>query len=74
MELKVSKIKNFIFGKVLYDKNNENEYIQLLIEKYGDEFFEKVYIKFLNGLSIDSAFKELLEEQDKLKSIKIKNK
>lgn len=72
MRLRLSRFKNFIFGEVLHDKESENEYISLLFEKYGENFFKKVYLKHQQGLSIDQAFKEVLIEESKVKKIRVR--
>lgn len=72
MKLKWSKGKNFVFGKISYDKENTDEYIELLFEKFGKEFFEEVYLEYQKGTTIDVAFKEVLIKHNKLKPLNIK--
>lgn len=72
MKLKLSEGKNFVFGKISYDEENTDEYIELLFEKFGKEFFKEVYFKYQKGMTIDVAFKEVLIKHNKLKSLNIK--
>ncbi|MBT1279564.1 hypothetical protein VTU32_01360 [Thermoanaerobacter sp. CM-CNRG TB177] len=72
MKLKWSKGKNFVFGKISYDEENTDEYIELLFEKFGKEFFEEVYLEYQKGTTIDVAFKEVLIKHNKLKPLNIK--
>ncbi|MBE3592388.1 MAG: hypothetical protein IMW84_05885 [Thermoanaerobacter sp.] len=72
MKVKWSKGKNFVFGKISYDEENTDEYIELLFEKFGKEFFEKVYLEYQKGTTIDVAFKEMLIKHNKLKPLNIK--
>ncbi|HHW56377.1 MAG TPA: hypothetical protein GXX15_01650 [Clostridia bacterium] len=72
MRLKFSKIKNFVFGKILYDEENVNEYIDLLFEKYGEEFFKEMYLEYQKEKAIDVAFKDQLLKCQKLKPLNVK--
>ncbi|AIS52254.1 hypothetical protein TKV_c10800 [Thermoanaerobacter kivui] len=72
MKLKLSKIKNFVLGKISYDEEGINEYIQLLFEKFGEKFFEDLYKRYEEGEEIDKAFKNTLIEYGKIKPLKIK--
>jgi hypothetical protein len=72
MRLRLSRFKNFIFGEILHDKESENEYINLLFEKYGEDFFKEVYLKYQQGLPLDQAFKEMLFKEGKVKKVRVR--
>lgn len=66
MEFKLLNLGNFMFGRTIYNETEANEYIKLLFDKYGEEFFMDVYDNYINGESESDAFKKALIKHGKL--------
>lgn len=79
MKINLSNLGNFVFGRTICNETEANEYIKMLFDKYGEDFFQDVYNNFINGESECDAFKKALGAHGKLtklhiRTLTIKNK
>lgn len=72
MEFRLSNLGNFIFGRTIYNETEVNEYIKLLYDKYGEEFFVDILDNYINGETECDAFKKALIKHGKLIKLHVK--